>query len=133
MIEAHNPPFCKTAVIGCLSFFNSDNIELMKNFADKEFDLAIVDPPYGLGKRTTDGGGTNSQIKFMNDIRRTNWDDKTPDKEYWEQLFRVSKKNIVTIIRVRERKRVCLLNGCGCLPLTTIYINLFYSHFVVTI
>jgi site-specific DNA-methyltransferase (adenine-specific) len=95
MIEAHNPPFCKTAVIGCLSFFNSDNVELMKNFADKEFDLAIVDPPYGLGKRTTDGGGTNSQIKFMDDIRRTNWDDKTPDKEYWEQLFRVSKNQII--------------------------------------
>jgi len=88
-------PFCKTAVIGCLSFFNSDNVELMKKFADKEFDLAIVDPPYGLGKRTTDGGGTNSQIKFMDDIRRTNWDDKTPDKEYWEQLFRVSKNQII--------------------------------------
>lgn len=95
MIEAHTPPFCKTAVIGCLSFFNSDNVELMKKFADKEFDLAIVDPPYGLGKRTTDGGGTNSQIKFMDDIRRTNWDDKTPDKEYWEQLFRVSKNQII--------------------------------------
>ncbi len=95
MIEAHNPPFCKTAVIGSLSFFNTDNIGLMKTFADKEFDLAIVDPPYGLGKRTTDGGGTNSQIKFMEDIRRTNWDDKTPEKEYWDELFRVSKNQIV--------------------------------------
>jgi site-specific DNA-methyltransferase (adenine-specific) len=95
MLEPHQPPLRKTAVIGSLSFFNSDNVELMKNFADKEFDLAIVDPPYGLGKRTTDGGGTNSQIKFMDDIRRTNWDDKTPDKEYWEQLFRVSKNQII--------------------------------------
>ena len=95
MIEVINPPFCQTAVIGSLSFFNTDNIELMKTFADKEFDLAIVDPPYGLGKRTTDGGGTNSQIKFMDDIRRTNWDDKTPDKEYWEQLFRISKNQII--------------------------------------
>ena len=67
----------------------------MRGFADNEFDLAIVDPPYGLGKRTTDGGGTNSQIKFMDDIRRTNWDDKTPDKEYWVELFRVSKNQIV--------------------------------------
>ncbi len=95
MIEVINPPFCQTAVIGSLSFFNTDNIELMKTFADKQFDLAIVDPPYGLGKRTTDGGGTNSQIKFMDDIRRTNWDDKTPDKEYWEQLFRISKNQII--------------------------------------
>ena len=95
MIENSQPPFCQTAVIGSLSFFNTDNIELMKTFADKQFDLAIVDPPYGLGKRTTDGGGTNSQIKFMDDIRRTNWDDKTPDKEYWEQLFRISKNQII--------------------------------------
>jgi len=95
MTEVINPPFCQTAVIGSLSFFNTDNIELMKTFADKQFDLAIVDPPYGLGKRTTDGGGTNSQIKFMDDIRRTNWDDKTPDKEYWEQLFRISKNQII--------------------------------------
>jgi site-specific DNA-methyltransferase (adenine-specific) len=95
MIEVINPPFCQTAVIGCLSFFNADNLEIMRGFADNEFDLAIVDPPYGLGKRTTDGGGTNSQIKFMDDIRRTNWDDKTPDKEYWEQLFRISKNQII--------------------------------------
>ena len=74
---------------------NEDNMKLMAHYHDKYFDLAIVDPPYGLGKRTTDGGGTNSQIKFMDDIRRTNWDDKTPDKEYWEQLFRVSKNQIV--------------------------------------
>ena len=93
--EAHSEPLQQCNVIGSLSFFNTDNIELMKTFKDKEFDLAIVDPPYGLGKRTTDGGGTNSQIKFMDDIRRTNWDDKTPDKEYWEQLFRVSKNQIV--------------------------------------
>ena len=74
---------------------NEDNMQLMARYPDNYFDLAIVDPPYGLGKRTTDGGGTNSQIKFMDDIRRTNWDDKTPDKEYFEQLFRVSKNQII--------------------------------------
>ena len=95
MNNAEKPQLTIPRVIGSLSFFNTDNIGLMKTFADKEFDLAIVDPPYGLGKRTTDGGGTNSQIKFMEDIRRTNWDDKTPEKEYWDELFRVSKNQIV--------------------------------------
>lgn len=95
MNNAESPQLTIPRVIGCLSFFNADNLEIMRGFADNEFDLAIVDPPYGLGKRTTDGGGTNSQIKFMEDIRRTNWDDKTPDKEYWEQLFRVSKNQII--------------------------------------
>jgi site-specific DNA-methyltransferase (adenine-specific) len=72
-----------------------DCIEGMKQYPDKHFELAIVDPPYGLGKRTTDGGGTNSQIKFMDDIRRSNWDDKIPDVEYFTELFRVSKNQII--------------------------------------
>ena len=71
--------------------FNMDCMEGMAGFPDGFFELAVVDPPYGLGKRTTDGGGTNSQIKFMDDIRRTNWDDKTPDIKYFTELFRVSK------------------------------------------
>ena len=78
-----------------INFFNIDCIKFMKSKPDKCYDLAIVDPPYGLGKRTTDGGGTNSQIKFMDDIRRTNWDDNAPSIEYFEQLFRVSKNQII--------------------------------------
>jgi site-specific DNA-methyltransferase (adenine-specific) len=74
---------------------NEDNMQLMGRYPDGWFDLAIVDPPYGLGKRTTDGGGTNSQIKFIDDIRRSNWDDKIPDAEYFSELFRVSKNQII--------------------------------------
>ena len=76
--------------------YNIDNMEYMRTLPDKFFELAIVDPPYGLGKRTTDGGSSrNSQTKFMDDIRRTNWDDNTPTAKYWEQLFRVSKNQII--------------------------------------
>jgi len=71
-------------------------MELMARYPDKHFELAIVDPPYGLGKRTTDGGSKkNSQVKFLEDMRRTNWDDSVPPSEYWMQLFRVSKNQIV--------------------------------------
>lgn len=80
-------PISKVCCIDCMDY--------MKTVPNKFFDLAIVDPPYGLGKRTTDGGGTNSQIKFMDDIRRTNWDDNAPSIEYFEQLFRVSKNQII--------------------------------------
>jgi len=72
-----------------------DCMEFMKGIPDKYYELAIVDPPYGLGKRTTDGGGTNSQIKFMDDIRRTNWDDSIPSKEYFTELNRISKNRII--------------------------------------
>lgn len=75
---------------------NCDCMDLMKEFPDKYFELAIVDPPYGLGKRTTDGGGSgNSQNKFMSDIRRTNWDDKIPSESYFNELFRVSRNQII--------------------------------------
>jgi len=68
----------------------------LPSYPDKFFDLAIVDPPYGLGKRTTDGGSKrNSQTKFMADIRRTNWDDNKPSPEYFNELFRVSKNQII--------------------------------------
>jgi len=76
--------------------FNIDCMEAMREMKDNQFDLAIVDPPYGLGKRTTDGGSKkNTQTKFMDDIRRTNWDDATPTKEYFIELKRVSKNQIV--------------------------------------
>jgi len=79
-----------------INLHNMDCMEALKEFKDNEFDLAIVDPPYGLGKRTTDGGSKrNTQTKFMDDIRRSNWDDSTPTKEYFDELKRVSKNHIV--------------------------------------
>lgn len=78
------------------SFINGDCMEFMRTCPPNFFDLAIVDPPYGLGKRTTDGGTKrNTQTKFMNDIRRTNWDDSPPTQEYFDELFRVSKNQII--------------------------------------
>ena len=72
-----------------------DCMELMRGCPDKYFELCIVDPPYGLGKRTTDGGGINSQIKFMQDIRRSNWDDQIPSPDYFAELKRVSRNQII--------------------------------------
>lgn len=73
-----------------------DCMDLMKRYPDNHFDLAVVDPPYGLGKRTTDGGSKrNTQTKFIDDIRRTNWDDSKPLIEYFNELKRVSNNQIV--------------------------------------
>jgi site-specific DNA-methyltransferase (adenine-specific) len=70
--------------------YNSDCVEGMKQYNDKHFDLALVDPPYGLGEKLTQGGtwAKNWQEKG------SEWD-KAPQKEYWEQLFRVSKNWVV--------------------------------------
>jgi len=79
-----------------IELHNVDCMEYLRSCEDNAFELAIVDPPYGLGKRTTDGGSKrNTQTKFMDDIRRTNWDDSIPPKGYFDELKRVSKNHIV--------------------------------------
>jgi len=73
-----------------LDIRNCDNMELMAQFPDKHFELAIVDPPYGLGNKLTSGGTWS--VKWQD--KGADWD-KAPTQEYWEQLFRVSKNWIV--------------------------------------
>lgn len=71
---------------------NEDNMELMARYEDNHFDLAIVDPPYGL-ERLKKGslrlGGTKGNYKDS-----LKWDNK-PLQNYWDELFRVSKNQIV--------------------------------------
>jgi site-specific DNA-methyltransferase (adenine-specific) len=97
MNNAEKPQLTIPRVIGCLSFFNADNMAIMKTFKDNEFDLAIVDPPYGLGKRLAHGSKLkkNSQSKFTEDFYYKNWDNEIPSSEYFEQLKRVSKNQII--------------------------------------
>ena len=70
---------------------NEDNMELMSRYKDNHFDLAIVDPPYGIN--AAKGVGKYSQQKYGKDNKT--WDDQTPTKEYFTELFRVSKHQIV--------------------------------------
>ena len=96
-IQIDNPqsPACFIPhVIGCLSFFNADNLEIMRGFKDNEFDLAIVDPPYGLERFKANDGGNSKKITTFGD-KDKNWNNIKPDAEYWDQLFRVSKNQIV--------------------------------------
>ena len=69
-------------------FYNMDCMEAMKEIPDKYFDLAIVDPPYGIS--ITDSGRLGKYNK--NDNR---WDDDVPTDEYFKELFRVSKNQII--------------------------------------
>jgi site-specific DNA-methyltransferase (adenine-specific) len=79
-----------------INIYHGDCMEFMKNKPAKSYDLAICDPPYGLGTKTTDGGtNKNSQTKFMKDIRRTNWDNNMPNLAYFELLKQKSKEYII--------------------------------------
>lgn len=70
-----------------------DCMEYMKSISDKFFDLAIVDPPYGLDKKSTHGRG-KLKNRCLNSGNIQRWDTR-PSKEYFEELFRVSKNQII--------------------------------------
>jgi len=72
--------------------FNEDCMEVMRRYPDKYFDLAVVDPPYGIGagKKSFQSGTRKSYNHTDKD-----WDASTPTYEYWNELFRVSKNQIV--------------------------------------
>lgn len=80
-----------------ITITNEDNMLLMARYPDNYFDLAIVDPPYGIGfsefnrtNKTTDG----TRVK-ANKYKNSNWDDSIPNDEYFIELKRVSKNIIV--------------------------------------
>ena len=78
---------------------NEDCMEGMARYPDKYFDLAIVDPPYGIGESGQRNiTGDRPTIKWKNPKSKHYkvFDDtKIPLKEYWKQLFRVSKNQII--------------------------------------
>ena len=73
---------------------NEDNMELMARYEDNHFDLAIVDPPYGIERFKKGFGDTRFKMDKRTDKNGIEWDTK-PIQEYWIELFRVSKNQIV--------------------------------------
>jgi site-specific DNA-methyltransferase (adenine-specific) len=80
-----------------ITITNEDNMLLMARYPDNYFDLAIVDPPYGLGDRLIKGGkkGGMGTMRNLADDKLTTWDDKIPPSEYFSELQRVSKNQII--------------------------------------
>jgi len=76
---------------------NEDNMELMARYPDNYFDLAIVDPPYGINiQKMNYTQSTRGGIAKRKDYSSVgNWDSETPKKEYFDELFRVSKNQII--------------------------------------
>jgi site-specific DNA-methyltransferase (adenine-specific) len=113
------PHYCKTDVIASTVYLQ-DCLLAMTDYPDNFFDLAIVDPPYGINAtnmqigthktRTKDGypgistatkikgrlnsGGGKLKNRMLNKSV-IDWDNEKPSKEYFEQLFRVSKNQII--------------------------------------
>jgi len=76
-----------------LKITNEDNMELMARYPDKHFDLAIVDPPYGININVS--MGRRKGDKKSNYHKFSGNDTSIPDADYFTELFRVSKNQIV--------------------------------------
>jgi site-specific DNA-methyltransferase (adenine-specific) len=108
-------------IIGTASLYLGDCMKYMATLPDNAFDLAIVDPPYGInapamsmgqnlnrddgfkrtestavkirkGRLNSGGGKLKNRLLNTSDI---DWDDEPPPAEYWKELFRVSKHQII--------------------------------------
>ena len=74
-----------------MNITNEDNMQLMARYEDNHFDLAIVDPPYGIDVTKMNMGGR----KRNEEDKNKDWDLGVPTKEYFDELFRVSKNQII--------------------------------------
>lgn len=83
-----------------MTIHNADCMEVMKGYDDNYFDLAVVDPPYGIGADNKNNGKNSdthertSKAK-INTYKKTNWDSAVPQDEYFTELKRVSKRQII--------------------------------------
>ena len=77
------------------NFYNEDCLEAKKKMPDKYFDLAIVDPPYGIGagsKKFINRNTANERAeKFYKD---NDWDKTRPSKEYFDELLECLKTKL---------------------------------------
>ena len=89
-----------------LNITNEDNMLLMARYPDNYFDLAIVDPPYGIGESSNNNKSRTNKTNFgakntrktvvkSKDYGNKKWDDNAPNKEYFTELKRVSKNVII--------------------------------------
>lgn len=85
-----------------IELLNCDCMECMANCPDKAFDLAIVDPPYGIGESNKQRA-TNAKScprwkncgNVWQNYKKKDWDAKVPSEEYFQELFRISRNQII--------------------------------------
>lgn len=79
-------------------YYNMDCMDGMKEFPDKYFDLAIVDPPYGLDIANMNmglGKSAKCSKKENRNWEKSDWDKEKPKDTYFNELFRISKNQII--------------------------------------
>ena len=75
-----------------VEFIHGDCLKLLKSFKDNSFDLAIVDPPYGIGKWNHTGGNSISEVEAQ---KINGWDESAPGWDYFSHLKIKAKESII--------------------------------------
>ena len=78
-----------------INLTNEDNMKLMARYPDNYFELAIVDPPYGIDRDGQEETFTKNKKHKRKYYAKKEWDDTTPKQEYFNELKRVSKNQII--------------------------------------
>ena len=83
-----------------IKLINADCMDIMKTYPDNYFDLAIVDPPYGINQdliqlQLANKKGFTKRAGTYNEYHNTNWDNEIPKESYFTELKRVSKNQII--------------------------------------
>ncbi len=74
-----------------ISLIHGDSLQALRGYGDNHFDIAIVDPPYGINAEQ----GTNRASRKQFADKKYGWDSKPPEREYFIELQRVSKNQII--------------------------------------
>jgi len=93
-----------------INLYNEDCLKAMQKMNDNQFDLAIVDPPYGIDVANDDRFGKKSSKKAATKTKhytKKDWDLGVPTTEFWDELFRVSKNQIVWGVNYFADPRLC--------------------------
>ena len=104
-----------------ITLYNCDCMEYMKGIPDNYYDLAIVDPPYGINVNMNAGRKKDTKSK-----KRTikKWDNNIPSQKYFDELFRISNNQIIwganyMVDKINKNSRgwifwdKCVASGCS--------------------
>lgn len=85
-------PTCGKPLVMGSTVFNEDCMTVMARYPDKYFDLAVVDPPYGI---IASNGRSMKDLVLHDKYDKKKWFNEKPTEEYFKELFRVSKNQII--------------------------------------
>lgn len=82
----------KSWLDGRIIAINADCFDVMREIKDKEIDLILTDPPYGIGVDGGIGGGVYAK---KSNFEKKGWDNESPENKIFEEIFRIGKNQII--------------------------------------